>query len=254
MSVNKIYFFITIILIAANLVTPAEGGDLNRKELQNGLVILTKPVTTNSIVSVVVSMKMGSLYESDEKSGLCTLMQNTLAKGTSTRTSQQIALDLESVGTRLSASSNREYGTVDLQSTSESLYESLDILFDLLQNATFPEDALELQKNLQIQNIYAMYDQPIYRAMDLMVDAHYGTHPFHKPRMGYPETVKNLQRTDVADIYKRIYIPNNMVISVVGNFDDKRLINEIEHKLGSINRQKNLPPQRRMPSSKSSTG
>lgn len=231
---NRSCLVLLLVFLTFNFVSISEALAVNKTELPNGLIILTKSVKNNNIVSVVVSMKIGSLYETDDKAGLCTLMQDTLRKGTKTRTSDQIALELESMGTDLSTSSNREYGTVEIQSTSESLYKSLDILYDLLQNATFLEEALALQKRLQIRSILTMYDQPIYRAIDLMVEAHYGKHPFHKPRMGYPETIEKFSREDVIDMYNKTNIPNNMVITAIGNFDEKRFIKDITDNLGSL--------------------
>jgi len=216
------------------VVSPMEAQTVNRTELDNGITVLTKPLNTNNIVSVVVALEMGSLYESDEKAGLSALMQNTILKGTASRTSEQIALELESMGTKISASSNREYGTISMQSTKESLYKSLDILYDVLQNATFPNDEVALQKRLQEREILVQHDQPIYRAIELMVEAHYGSHPFHKPRLGYPETIRELTRDDAAELYRRIYVPNNMVISIVGNFDESGLLTHIDTSLGSI--------------------
>ncbi len=236
--VNKLSLVLLLVFLAFNSVSQSEELAVKKTELPNGLVIIAKPVKTNNIVSVIVSMKMGSLYETDEEAGLCTLMQDTLRKGTKTRTSEQIALELESMGTLLSTFSDREYGTVEIQSTSESLYKSLDILYDLLENATFPEEALTLQKRLQISNILTMYDEPIYRAIDLMVEAHYGKHPFHKPRMGYPETIEKFSREDVLNIYNEIYIPNNMVITAVGNFEEKNFIKNITDNLGKLPRSK----------------
>ncbi|MFC1508739.1 M16 family metallopeptidase [Candidatus Omnitrophota bacterium] len=216
------------------LVTPGEAQEVKRTELDNGLVLLTKPVTANNIVSVVVALKMGSLYESDEEAGLSTLMQDTIIKGTKTRTSEQIALDIESMGTRLGSSSNREYGTLTLQSTSESFDKSLEILYDIILNPTFPDDAVELQKKLQVRNILMQRDQPIYRAIELLVEAHFGEHPFHKPRMGYPETVMKLTREELLKVYKETYVPNNMVVCVVGNFEEKKLLESISGTLGSL--------------------
>jgi len=231
--VNKLSVFLSFFLVL-NSVFVSEAFALKRTKLPNGLVIITKPLRTNNIVSFVITMKMGSLYETDETAGLCTLMQDTIRKGTKTRTSEQIDLELESMGTRLTTYSAREHGTVEIQSTSESLYKSLDILYDIVQNATFPEDAIDLQKNLQIRNIYMRYDQLIYLAIDLMVDAHYGKHPFHKPRMGYPETIEKFTRVDMIALYRKVYIPKNMVITAVGNFDEQKLINNIKNNLGSL--------------------
>ncbi len=220
----------TVVLMAA---TNAEAQTVKRTKMPNGLTVITKPATANNIVSVVVTLRLGSLYEPDGLAGLSTLMQDTILKGTDKRTSEQIALQLESMGTRLSTSANREYGTVSLQSTAENLYQSLDILFDILTSANFPEDQVSLQKSLQTRNIMLRNDQPLYRAVDLMVEAHYGDHPFHKSRLGYPETIERITRDDISDMYRRIYIPNNMVITAVGNFDPDSLIESIGNGLGS---------------------
>lgn len=225
-----------ISLLAVSGLFPLEALAVKRTKLTNDLTILTDPLTTNSIVSVIISLKMGSLYESDDKAGLFTLMQDTIIKGTKTRTSEQIALELESMGTRLSSSTDREYGTIAIQSTSASLYKSLEVLYDIILNASFPGDAVELQKKLQVRNILTRRDQPLNRAVELMVEAHYGKHPFHKPLMGYPEKIAKLTRDDLVKTYRDMYIPNNMVITAVGNFEEKRLIEDITRALGRLSK------------------
>lgn len=234
------------VFLSIQQVFSAEAQSVKKTRLDNGLVILTKPLTTNSIVSVVVSLRMGSLYETDEQAGLATLMQSTVLKGTKTRTSEQIAEELESMGTRISSAADREYGTVSIQSTAESLYPSLEALYDILQNATFPQEAVDLQKHLQVRGIRARHDQPLYKAVELMVEAKYGTHPFHKPAMGYPETVEKLTRDNLVKSYAATYVPNNMVITAVGNFDEKTLIAHITGALGKLtpgDRLKTVPGQ-----------
>lgn len=233
---NKLIIVTGTLAALLMVVSPMEAQTVNRIELDNGITVLTKPLSTNNIVSVVVALEMGSLYESDDQAGLSALMQNTVLKGTQSRTSEQIALELESMGTKISASANREYGTISLQSTKESLYKSLDILYDVLVNATFPEDEIALQKRLQEREILVQHDQPIYRAIELLVEAHYGSHPFHKPRLGYPETIRELTRDDVVALYRKMYVPNNMVISVVGNYDEEGLLAHIGASLGSLSK------------------
>jgi len=221
--------------VAGNAVIP-EAQTVKRTRMSNGLTIISKPATANNIVSVVVTLKLGSLYETDELAGLSTLMQDTILKGTAARTSEQIALELESMGTRLSTSANREYGSVSLQSTADNLYPSLDILFDILTSATFPEDQVALQKSLQTRNIMLRNDQPLYRAVDLMVEAHYDGHPFHKSRLGNPESIERITRGDIVNFYRRIYVPTNMVITAVGNFDPGEFTAVIEKRLGGLDR------------------
>ncbi len=231
---------LTTILVTALILSyagaPVEAESVKRNTLPNGLTIITKPSTANNIVSIAVSLKMGSLYETDSQAGLSTLMQDTILKGTESRSSEQIALELESMGTRLSTAANREYGNLVMQSTVESVYPSLDILFDLLMNAVFPEEYVDLQKNLQKRSILTRNDQPIYRAVDLMVEAHYGDHPFHKSRLGTEETIDSFTREDIIAMYKEIYVPNNMVITAIGNFDEKRLVKAVSDALGGLAR------------------
>ncbi len=234
MNKLRIAFIGLTAFLSMQHVISAEAQSVKKTRLDNGLVILTKPLTTNNIVSVAVSLRMGSLYETDEQAGLYTLMQNTVTKGTKSRTSDQIAEELESMGTRISSSADREFGAVSIQSTSENLYLSMETLYDILHNATFPQDAVDLQKNLQIRGIRSRRDQPLYRAIELMVEAEYGSHPFHKPTMGYPETVEKLSRDDLIRAYAATYIPNNMVITAVGNFDEARFIDDISRTLGGL--------------------
>ncbi len=243
---NKLGIFLICAMaaLAVNGSISAEAQAVKRTRLDNGLTILTKPLTTNKIVSVVVSLKMGSLYETDSQAGLYTLMQSTILKGTKTRSSERIAEELESMGTRISSSADREYGTVSFQSTAESLSPSLDVLYDVLLNATFPPEAVDLQKKLQTRSILSRRDQPLYRAVELMAEAEYGAHPFHKPAMGYPETVEKLTREDLMKAYAAAYVPNNMVVTAVGNFDERKLIEEITKALGGL---KKGPALQRVP-------
>lgn len=243
---NRIWMILTgaAMLLFLQMPAAAEVQTVKKARLDNGLVILTKPLTTNDIVSVVVSLRMGSLYESDGKAGLYTLLQNTVTRGTKTRTSEMIAEELERMGTRISVSADREYGTITIQSTAESLYRSMDVLGDIIRNATFPEDAVALQKTLQIRGIMARRDQPLYRAIELMAEEEYGAHPFHKPAMGYPETVDALTREDIVNAYASAYVANNMVITAVGNFEEKRFVGTVTRMLGDLPAGASLPPVR----------
>jgi len=74
----------------------------------------------------------------------------------------------------------------------------------------------------------------LYRAMELMVETFYGTHPFHKPSLGYPETVEKISRGDLIDFYKKIFIPNNIVITAIGNFNEKEFTDYVKKNLGSM--------------------
>ena len=94
MNRTGIFLLLAAAIAGTGLTATAEAQKVKRTTLPNGIVIITKPVRTNGIVSVNVALRMGSLYERDEQAGLFTLMQNTVIKGTKTRSAEQIAEEL----------------------------------------------------------------------------------------------------------------------------------------------------------------
>jgi len=204
--------------------------------LANGLTILSKESRTNDIVAVQVYLRMGTRYETDEQAGLSTLLQSLLLKGTDTRTAARIATEIESVGGRISTAAEKDYGNISLLVTREGLDVGLDVLFDILQNATFPEEKVAQGKALLLRRIAARRDQLLASTFDLFQETYYQNYPYHKPRLGYPETVKRFTRKSVLDFYKTYYVPNNLVFSLVGNFDSSAVIGRIKRRFGRLPR------------------
>jgi predicted Zn-dependent peptidase len=214
--------------------------NVRREVLQNGAVVLTRETRVNDIVATIVMLRMGSGFESDIEAGLSTLLQDSLLKGTITRTASQIATDIETLGASLDSSAQREYGVVSLITTKDEFLKGLDILFDVLRSPVFPENEVEREKDLIIQQIAKRKDQLLYNSFDLFNESFYGEHPYHKPQLGYPETVKKFTRDDVLRFYKRFYMPDNMIFSIVGNFDAGAAVNRIKSTFGALPRG-NLP-------------
>lgn len=227
-------------ILALTLPGEPSTSPVKKHVLANGLTILSKESRTNDIVAVQIYLRMGTRYETDEQAGLSTLLQSLLLKGTTTRTAAQIATEIESVGGRISTSAGRDYASVSLLIIREGLDVGLDILFDILQNATFPEDEVEQEKELLLRQIKARRDQLLASTFDLFQETYYQSHPYHKPRLGYPETVKQFNRKSVLDFYKTYYVPNNLLFSLVGNFDSPEVIERIKRQFGRLPR-RDLP-------------
>src|SRR3989304_224430 len=86
-----------------------EAHKVEKKVLDNGLVILTKESRANDIIAVEVFLRLGTVCETDEQAGISTLLQSLLQKGTATRTASRIAIDIEQVGGKLSTFAERDY-------------------------------------------------------------------------------------------------------------------------------------------------
>jgi len=207
---------------------------LTRTVLRNGVTILVKESRANDVVAVQVTVPMGVKYESDKEAGISRLLQQALLKGTKTRTAEQIANEIESAGGRVSASSSKEVGFVQLSCTADGLEKVLDVFFDVILNPVFPAEEVSKEKTLQIRRLRERKDQLLASTVDLTQEVLYQGNPFHKPGEGYEETVATLGRDEVLEAYKRFYRPENLIIAAVGNFDSKKFVKKVEEKFGAL--------------------
>ena len=196
--------------------------------LDSGLKVLTKESKANDIIALSVLVGMGSSYESDEEAGLSNLTQSVLLKGTENRSAEELMNQIDSAGIKLSSSASRDSGSVYLLCTTQGLDVGLDLLFDVLLNPTFPSDEVDKEKEQTLLEIAAKEDQLMSKAMELLAEVHYGVHPYHKPLLGYPETVKRFERADIEPFFRKHYVPGNMIFSAVGNLDAEELVGEVQ--------------------------
>ncbi len=236
------YRIIALLVAVVMLVTPdigSAGGakpadGVMKKVLENGLTILVKESKANEIVSVQLFLRMGAKHESDEEAGVSGLLQQSILKGTETRTAEDIANEIESVGGRLESGTTKETGFIQLTCTTEGFTRAQDVFFDVISNPVFPSEEVEKERELIIKRIRERKDRLIFNAIDMVQEELYGNHPFHKPGEGYEETVGSLGREQVTGAYERFYSPENMVIAAVGNLDGGAFIAEVEKHLGGM--------------------
>lgn len=211
--------------LARSEAKPSAG--VQKTVLPNGLTVLVKPSEANEIVSVQLVLGMGSKFESDSEAGISRLVQQSLLKGTGTRTAEQIAEEVESVGGRINSGSTKEVGLVSFTCTKEALPKVQEVFFDVILNPAFPEEEVEKERSLILQNIKQRKDQLLGSTLDLAQEVFYGKHPFHKPAEGYEETVSGFAGDEVRRAYEKFYVPRNMVLCAVGNLDTKKFVKDV---------------------------
>jgi zinc protease len=207
--------------------------DVERIELANGLVLLLSENHSTPSVSIKAVVRTGSRYESDEKAGLASLVGEMLDEGTTTRTSQQIAETVESVGGRIGTFGDYQSSGVVAVFLSKDLPLGLDVTADVLMNASFPEDKIRQQIERRVAQIKSRLDVPRTKASDIFNEIIFKGTPQHRPAIGYEETVSKLNRNDAVDFYRRYYVPNNTVLAIVGDIDKAAIRNQIEETFGA---------------------
>ena len=172
--------------------------------------------STSDIVATRLFLRAGSRWEPRAKAGLAHLLASVLTKGTENLSSQEIAERVEFVGASLGADVAADYFLLGTKTVSADFADILALAGEVLRSPTFPEDQVELERRLTLQSLRSRIEQPFTIASDQLRQVLYGDHPYALPTLGTPQTVAQLQRSDLQHYHQTYFRPDNLVISIVG--------------------------------------
>ncbi len=194
-----------------------------RVVLPNGLVLLLWENHRLPIVVAAAHVGQVSLRESAEQAGLAALMGGLLDEGTTKHTGPEIAELIENVGGALALNSSG--GSVKVLVKDKDL--GLKLLIECLSQPNFPADALKREQARQLAEIDDEQRQPLQRAMIRFRKAVYGNHPFGHPSLGTRDTVSKLTPGDCKAFHDRLFVPNNTVLAICGDFNADEMVAEL---------------------------
>ena len=201
--------------------------------LENGLKVLLVENPTIPTVSINASVLVGARYDTEEKAGLSLMVSRLLDEGTENRTSLEIAEAIESVGGAIETDGSFERTTVSVGILKKDVDLGLELLADILIHPKFPQDFVEKEKERTLSEIASAKDRPQVLAGWAFNELVYQDHPSHRPTHGYPETVQRITRDDLVAFHHRYFVPNNTILSVVGDFRISEMLPKIEDTLGA---------------------
>ncbi len=202
--------------------TPSATPTLNvptwtKTTLANGAQLVVSEKHTLPLVSFQINFVGGAdQFEPADKAGLATMVASMMSEGTTSRTGDQLASDLQLLGTNINTAVLSESGRISFTSTKEEFAPTLAILADILENPKFPSDALDRQKSNTIQGLKRVSDRTGAIANVAFPKVLYGSdHPYGRS----PDTtsIKAISRADVESFYKTYFQPARAIISVVGD-------------------------------------
>jgi zinc protease len=206
-------------------MTTAVGRGLaaSRNVLENGTVIISKEAHTVPAVTIQVSLKAGSIYESDDQLGLSHLTSRTLDRGTARKSSDDIAEALDARGVSLSLSANRHVMTVSCTCLAEDFEPMVELIGEIVMEPQFPDDEIAKRKGELLNSIRQDEDSPAAQAVQAMFAMLYPDgHPYGRPAKGRAETVSRLDRTALQSFHQSRFAPSALTVIVVGDVDTTR--------------------------------
>ncbi|MBW4622739.1 MAG: insulinase family protein [Cyanosarcina radialis HA8281-LM2] len=190
--------------------------------LANGLKVLLLPDRSSPTVALAGYIKAGTEFDSTAKAGLASLTADNLMNGTETKDALTIAKTLADRGAGLSFSANREGVVVSGKALSADLPIVVEVLADVAQNATFPENEFELSRGRALTGLKVELDDPRRLGRRVFQQAVYPkNHPFYN----FPtqESLKAITREDLVKFCQQYYQPQNTTLAIVGDFDPKEV-------------------------------
>jgi predicted Zn-dependent peptidase len=175
-------------------------------------------------VSVGFWIGTGSRRETPEQNGISHFIEHMLFKGTTSRSAEDIARSVDSVGGNLDAFTSKELVCYNTKVLDEHLPRAFDVLADLVLNPLFNEDDLEREKGVILEELKMDSDNPDYLVNELFSSNFWKDHSLGRAILGTKETVTAFNRATVDAYYREVYTPANMLITAAGNLKHDALV------------------------------
>lgn len=188
--------------------------------LDNGATLLLNQNKTNEIIAISIFAKGGNFLEN--KRGTANLTASTMMKGTKKYTSQELAEILEDNGIKIEPGVRSDAFMITVLTTTQQYDKTLELLSEIVNNATFTEYELEKVKNDKLNAIKRSRDIPLNVAMEEYKHLIFEGTPYSNSTHELEKNIPIISREDILAYYKKIFDPKNIVISINGNVDTNK--------------------------------
>jgi predicted Zn-dependent peptidase len=208
--------------------------NLSRTVLPNGLIVLTERMEYMRSVAMGVWIKSGSRCEPAEMNGISHFVEHMLFKGTRSRSAQQIARQMDSIGGNLDAFTGKETICFNVKSLAEHVPIALDVLTDLVLNPVFDAPEIERERGVILEEIKIDADNPEILVHELFMQAFWKDHPLGRPILGTSKTVARLNRESLTAYHGDRFHGGNMIFSAAGNLEHEEFAETVARKFSSL--------------------
>lgn len=191
--------------------------------LPNGIRLLHVP-SASSISHACFIVNSGSRDEKEDKPGMAHFIEHLLFKRTEKRSTSQILNRLESVGADLNAYTTKEYTCIHASFLNPYLDRTLELFNDIVFHSTFPEEELEKEKGVVLDEIASYLDQPEEAIYDDFEGLIFAGHALGQNILGTPESVAGMTAEDIREFIRANYHTDQMVVAVLGNYSLERVV------------------------------
>jgi predicted Zn-dependent peptidase len=199
-----------------------------RQVLPNGLRLLTESMSHVRSVSIGVWLTRGSRHEAASASGIAHFVEHMLFKGTTSRSAEDIAQAIDSIGGQLDAFTAKEYASYYIKVLDEHLPLAVDILSDIVLHPAFQPADIEREKKVVLEEIKMVEDTPDDLVHEIFTQNLWEGHPLGRPILGTKETVERFNADVLRKYFEGTYAASNLIVVAAGNVEHERVRDLIE--------------------------
>lgn len=183
----------------------------------NGMTVLVLEQHFLPIVEIHAMVKAGSAQDPPDKAGVANLVASLLDEGTTTRTSKQLAEQIDFVGGSLEAKASEDFTTASARVLKKDIDLGFTLLADMLQHPAFHKQEFERIRTQLLGEMASDNDDPGHVAMKAFNQLVFYNHPYRWPVNGTEETLARVTLADVQAFYQREYQPSQVILAIVGD-------------------------------------
>lgn len=221
---------------------PALPEGVTLQVLENGLTIIAREDHSAPVVSVQAWCRSGSIHEGRWLgAGLSHVLEHMLFKGTTRRGPGKIDQEVQDVGGSMNAYTSFDRTVYFINVPNTGAETAIDILCDIMQNATLPEEELAREMDVIRREMDMGQDDPGRRSGRRLFETAYTQSPYRYTIIGYPDVFNEISREDIYHYYREKYAPNNVFFVVVGDIQPDKVFSQIQEAYKNA-KSKPLPP------------
>lgn len=232
---------------------PGKPKDMNfpkffETKTDNGITLLVIEDKRLPLVTSRFVFKSGShldYFAGAEKSGLASITSELLTKGTHKRTAIQIAEEVDYLGANISSGCDYDATYISSYSLKKYFNNIFDIMSEVILNPEFAEEEISRLKDQRLNTLLSMLDDGDYLSERVFKKFVYENNPYAFPVEGLKGSIKNIVRDDIINFYKKVFIPENLVVAFVGDITPEEAVKKMNEKFSSFS--KNELPQTEIP-------
>lgn len=203
------------------------------KTLANGLQVIAVSHHEQPAVSLRLLVRAGAAQDPDKRPGVASLAATLLDQGTATRSAEQIANAIDSIGGAMGTGAGADLSFIQAIVMKDSLNFALDLVSDVAQHPAFATEEIERQRQQSLSGMRVSYDDPEFLANVVFDRLVYGFHPYGRPQAGTPEAVAALTRDDLLAFHKKWFGANNAILAIVGDVTPEEAFAGAERAFGA---------------------